>query len=181
VAPGVVDARRCLAWLVQQPGPFPLEYRAALGDRIYGCDDCQEVCPPNRVMARNAPQADASVEAWVPLVELLAATDEELLARHGRWYIAGRDPRWLRRNALIALGNVGDGSDPGVADALATYIAGPDPVLREHAVWAAQRLAESSSPAAASLQPAPTRSARQLVLSRPGDARPSRTSPTTSS
>jgi len=181
VAPGVVDARRCLAWLVQQPGPFPLEYRAALGDRIYGCDDCQEVCPPNRAVTRNAPQADASVEAWVPLVELLAATDEELLARHGRWYIAGRDPRWLRRNALVALGNVGDGSDPRVADALATYIAGPDRVLREHARWAQGRLAESSSPAAASLQSAPTRSARQSVLSGRGGARQSRTPPIRSS
>src|SRR4051794_6172119 len=48
VAPGVVDARRCLAWLLQADGPFPVEFRAALGDRIYGCDDCQEVCPPNR-------------------------------------------------------------------------------------------------------------------------------------
>jgi epoxyqueuosine reductase len=141
VAPGIVDARRCLAWLVQQPGPFPLEYRAALGDRIYGCDDCQEVCPPNRMARRTAAPAD-SVEAWVPLLELLAATDEELLARHGRWYIAGRDPRWLRRNALVALGNVGDGSDPRVRDALATFAAGPDPVLAEHAVWAAQRLEE---------------------------------------
>ena len=48
VAPGVVDARRCLSWLLQADGDFPREYREALGDRIYGCDDCQEVCPPNR-------------------------------------------------------------------------------------------------------------------------------------
>ena len=142
VAPGVVDARRCLAWLVQQPGPFPLEYRAALGDRIYGCDDCQEVCPPNRMATRMAAPPDSPVEAWVLLLELLSATDDELLARHGRWYIASRDPRWLRRNALVALGNVGDGSDPRVRDALASFIAGPDPVLREHATWAAQRLEE---------------------------------------
>ena len=142
VAPGVVDARRCLAWLVQQAGPFPLEYRAALGDRIYGCDDCQEVCPPNRMARRTAAPPASAVEAWVPLLELLAATDEELLARHGRWYIAGRDPRWLRRNALVALGNVGDSSDPRVRDALATFIASADPVLREHAIWAAQRLEE---------------------------------------
>ena len=142
VAPGVVDARRCLAWLVQQPGPFPLEYRAALGDRIYGCDDCQEVCPPNRMATRMAAPPDSPVEAWVLLLELLSATDDELLARHGRWYIAGRDPRWLRRTALVALGNVGDGSDPRVRDALASFIAGPDPVLREHAIWAAQRLEE---------------------------------------
>jgi epoxyqueuosine reductase len=143
VQPGVVDARRCLAWLVQQPGPFPVEYRTALGDRIYGCDDCQEVCPPNiradRAGTAAAP-SDERAEAWVPLLDLLAASDAELLERHGRWYIAERDPRWLRRNALVALGNVGDGTDPAVADALATFITGPDPMLQEHAVWAATRL-----------------------------------------
>ena len=53
VAPGVVDANRCLAWLVQQPGTFPVEYREALGDRIYGCDDCQEVCPPSVRLGRS--------------------------------------------------------------------------------------------------------------------------------
>ena len=46
VAPGVVDANKCLAWLLQKPGVFDRNYRVALGDRIYGCDDCQEVCPP---------------------------------------------------------------------------------------------------------------------------------------
>jgi epoxyqueuosine reductase len=144
VAPGVVDARRCLAWLVQQPGTFPAEFREALGDRIYGCDDCQEVCPPNAQAVRRgravAGDRPAEVEAWVPLLDLLAATDTELLERHGRWYIAGRDPRWLRRNALVALGNVGDGADPAVADALARALAGPDPMLRDHATWAARRL-----------------------------------------
>ncbi|HKA05276.1 MAG TPA: tRNA epoxyqueuosine(34) reductase QueG, partial [Acidimicrobiales bacterium] len=180
VAPGVVDARRCLAWLVQQPGTFPVEYRAALGDRIYGCDDCQEVCPPNGLAQRTgrsqARPDGQPVEAWVPLVELLTASDAELLARHGRWYIAGRDPRWLRRNALVALGNVAHGSDPAVAAVLRAAIAGPDPMLREHAAWAAERL-ESSSPAAAALRPAPTRSARQSVLPAPGSARQSRTPP----
>jgi epoxyqueuosine reductase len=144
VAPGVVDARRCLAWLVQQPGSFPTAYREALGDRIYGCDDCQEVCPPNASAARHdrvpVHRPDGPEEAWVPLLELLAASDDELLARHGRWYIARRDPRWLRRNALVALGHVGDGADAGVERALVTVLTGPDPLLREHAAWAAARL-----------------------------------------
>ncbi len=55
VGPGVLDARRCLAWLLQAPGVFPFEYREALGDRIYGCDDCQDVCPANRVVRRRPP------------------------------------------------------------------------------------------------------------------------------
>jgi epoxyqueuosine reductase len=141
VAPGVVDARRCLAWLVQAPGSFPVEHRAALGDRIYGCDDCQEVCPPNRAADRRSlPDTGEGDEAWVPLVELLESSDEELLARHGRWYIAGRDPRWLRRNALVALGNVGDPADGAVTATLDRYASGPDELLAEHARWARTRL-----------------------------------------
>ena len=113
VAPGVVDARRCLAWLVQAEGDFPEPFRVALGDRIYGCDDCQEVCPPNRRLERDPEHArPTGRDAWVDLVELLEADDADLLARHGRWYIPRRDPRYLRRNALVALGNVGDADRP---------------------------------------------------------------------
>ena len=142
VAPGVVDANRCLAWLVQAPGPFPRWARVALGDRIYGCDDCQEVCPPNQRRVRVETPAAPSDRArpWVALVGLLAASNDELLDRFGRWYIAERDPRWLRRNALVALGNVGQPADPAVADAIARSWQDPDPMLRAHAVWAAGQL-----------------------------------------
>ena len=135
VAPGVVDARRCLAWLVQSPGPFPVEHRAALGGRIYGCDDCQEVCPPNRADDRRHPPAPGA-DGWIDLVALLDASDDDLMARHGRWYIAERDPRYLRRNALVALGNVGSAGDPDVARVLAHYRDGDDALLAEHAGWA---------------------------------------------
>ncbi len=74
------------------------------------------------------------------LVALLDATDEELLARFGRWYIPRRDPRHLRRNALVALGNVGDGRDPDVRRAVTRHLDGDDAMLREHAAWAAIRL-----------------------------------------
>jgi epoxyqueuosine reductase len=142
VAPGVVDAGRCLAWLVQKPGVFPRQYRVALGDRIYGCDDCQEVCPPNQRTDRRqpAPPAENGHQAWVPLLELLAADDATLLARHGRWYIPRREPRWVRRNALIALGNSADPADPAVIAALRNALHDADPMLRAHAVWAARRL-----------------------------------------
>ena len=138
VAPGVVDARRCLAWLVQADGEFPIEYRAALGGRLYGCDDCQEVCPPNR--RQSAPDPPEGARAWVPVLELLACSDQELLERYGAWYIAKREPRYLRRNALVVLGNVGDAADPAVGEALATYRVDPDPMLAEHADWAAAQL-----------------------------------------
>jgi len=146
VAPGVVDARRCLAWLLQVEGPFPPEHRVALGDRLYGCDDCQEVCPPNRRLdrgsaaARGATPVGERAQATVDVLDLLAASDDELMARHGRWYIPARQPRYLRRNALVVLGNVGDPADPQVAAALAVALAAGDPLVRAHAVWAARRL-----------------------------------------
>ncbi|MGD9702118.1 MAG: tRNA epoxyqueuosine(34) reductase QueG [Acidimicrobiia bacterium] len=141
IEPGVVDANRCLAWLLQRPGVFPRAYRVALDDRLYGCDDCQEVCPPNIRFTTSRRGPDAGTEAWVPVAALLDADDETLLERHGRFYIAGRDPRWLRRNALIVLGNIGDGSDPGTVALLVRHLAHPDPILRAHAIWAAARLA----------------------------------------
>ena len=142
VAPGVLDARRCLSWLLEAPGPFPEQYREALGDRIYGCDDCQEVCPENRAADRRhpPPPAEAGMQPWVPLIELLDASDDELMARHGRWYIPGRQPRYLRRNALVALGNTGDIGDPEVRRVLGAALSSGDPLLVEHAAWASRRL-----------------------------------------
>ena len=142
ISPGVLDARRCLAWLLEAPGSFPEEYREALGGRVYGCDDCQEVCPPNRGndLRHPPPAAGPEDEAEVDLVAMLAADDEALLQRFGRWYIPKRQPRYLRRNALVALGNVADGASRDVAEVLARHLADPDPMLREHARWAAGRL-----------------------------------------
>ncbi len=141
VAPGVLDARRCLAWLLEAPGDFPEEYRVALGDRIYGCDDCQEACPPNRTSDRHGLRAvDPSEEAWVDVVAVLEASDDDLLARFGRWYIPRRQPRYLRRNALVVLGNVGDGHDPAVERALRRALDSADDMIRRHAVWAAVTL-----------------------------------------
>ncbi len=139
VAPGVVDARRCLAWLVQAAGPIPEQFREALGDRIYGCDDCQEVCPPSRRSPQGEQQPDAE-GSIVNLLELLASDDQALLERHGRWYIANRDPRYLRRNAIVALGNGAQTDDGRVREVLAGHTQGNDPLLAEHAVWALGRL-----------------------------------------
>jgi epoxyqueuosine reductase len=138
VAPGVVDARRCLAWLVQQAGSFPVEHRAALGGRVYGCDDCQEVCPPNRADDRRHPPPSGA-DGGVDLLGMLAMSDDDLLASYGRWYIPQRDPRYLRRNALVALGNVGCRDDPEVGRVLEHYRDGADDLLAEHATWALSR------------------------------------------
>jgi epoxyqueuosine reductase len=138
VQPGVVDAARCLAWLLQKPGIFDRRFRRALGDRMYGCDECQEVCPPNRRTPRREPTGEE--DPWVDLLVLLDPDDDVVLARAGRWYIPRREVRYVRRNALVVLGNVGDGRDPEVAEVLRRHLAHDDPLLRGHAVWAARRL-----------------------------------------
>ena len=142
VAPGVIDARRCLAWLLEAPGSFPSEYRAALGNRLYGCDECQSSCPVNRRAERGSPPPPPSPddEGTVDVVAMLAMTDDELLTRFGRWYVPRRRARFLRRNALVVLGNVGDGGSPPVVAALERALADADPLVRSHAVWAAAQL-----------------------------------------
>ena len=142
VAPGVIDARRCLAWLLQKSGTFPTEMRAALGDRIYGCDDCQEVCPPTvRLGRRNMSSAAPGLGEWVDPLAMLTMSDDELLETYGLWYFAERDPRWLRRNAIIVLGNTTDPNDSETLDVLQSVTDGQDVVLAEHAQWAVDEIA----------------------------------------
>ena len=146
VSSGTVDAGRCLAWLLQRPGRFPHEFRVALGDRIYGCDDCQEVCPPSRREEAGTGRV-AGPDAWLDVLDLLDLDDERLLDRCDRWYIPGRDPNVIRRNLLVIVGNSGREAGRPV---LVRYAADGDPILSEHATWALARLDElaaSGSPA----------------------------------
>jgi len=138
IADGVVDARRCLAWLLQADGDFPIEFRKALGTRIYGCDDCQTVCPPS---SSTDVDLHGDEVTDLDLLWLLTADDDDLLAAVGRWYIPKRDLRYVRRNALVALGNATLTSEvrPEAADVLATYLASGDDMLVSHAVWAADQ------------------------------------------
>jgi epoxyqueuosine reductase len=139
IEPGVIDAARCLAWLLQTDGMFPVDYRVALGDRLYGCDDCQDVCPPNQIRRRR-PSGAGDDGAWVPILEVLGLRDEALMERLGRWYIPHRDPVYLRRNLLVVLGNIGDGRDPRVGAAVRSALLDDRALVRAHAVWAARRL-----------------------------------------
>ncbi len=146
VSPGVIDARRCLAWLLQRPGTFPHEYREVVGARIYGCDDCQDSCPPTvRLSGRMSPRALPTHGTWVDPLEILNATDDDILNRFGTWYIHQRNPKWLRRNAVIALGNTAASDDHEAFSVLRTVASGNDDTLAEHAVWALQRLEERSN------------------------------------
>lgn len=140
VSDGTIDSNRCLAWLVQAKGDFPVEFRKALGDRIYGCDDCQSTCPPNLLHDRAEPPPATTGDVWVALQELLILDDAALLERFGVWYIPGREPRYLRRNALVVLGNVGDSASSEVRALVERYVASEDPIEKSHAEWAAEQL-----------------------------------------
>jgi epoxyqueuosine reductase len=139
--PGTLDATKCLSYWTQAPKPIPEEYREALGTQAYGCDICQDVCPWNRGVERR--RADeplpAEAEPTVSLVEWLQADGEELRRRYDRLYVPRNDPRHLRRNALVALGNAGG---PEHREALAAYAESDDDLLRDHASWALRRLEE---------------------------------------
>jgi len=135
--PGVLDATRCLSYWTQAAEPIPEAHREELGDQVYGCDICQDVCPWNRgVEKRRAGlEPPPGAEPYVSLVDWLEASDEDLAARYDRLFVPRNDPRYLRRNALVALGNTG--GDPGPASA---YADSDDPLLREHAEWALGRM-----------------------------------------
>jgi epoxyqueuosine reductase len=139
--PGTLDATRCLSYWTQAPAPIPEEYREAIDSMVYGCDICQEVCPWNRGVEKRRAGREPAVgaEPTISLADWLSADGAELARRYDRLYVPRNDPRYLRRNALVALGNTGGPEDAGLADA---YAAGDDPLLREHAEWAARRIRE---------------------------------------
>jgi epoxyqueuosine reductase len=139
--PGTLDAARCLSYWTQAAAPVPDDYRAELGDSVYGCDICQDVCPWNRgIEKRRAGTGPPSgAEPTVDLVDWLEADGEELVRRYDRLYVPRNEPRWLRRNAIVALGNTGTQEHEPV---LERYADGEDELLAEHAEWALGRLRE---------------------------------------
>ena len=146
IEPGVLDASLCLAHWTQSPGIVPRPLRTAMGDRIYGCDECLVACPPGYKAMSGGPVGSGRVD----LLTLLATDDIALLARYQNFYVPRNNPRFLRRNALIALGNAtalaqasGDAADGEVAENLAVlggYLGSPDEIYRIHAAWAIARI-----------------------------------------
>jgi epoxyqueuosine reductase len=137
--PGVLDSNRCLSYWTQAPAPVPEELRVELGSQVYGCDICQDVCPWNRGVEkrRSGLVTSGDAEPVVSLVDWLTAEGGELRERYDRLYVPRNDPRWLRRNALIALGNTGGREHASTA---VGYLDDDDPVLRETAAWAAEQI-----------------------------------------
>jgi epoxyqueuosine reductase len=143
VAPYQLDARRCLSYLtIELDGPIPEEFRAAMGNRIYGCDDCQLVCPWNRY-AKLTAEADFRVRHGLDapsLVELFGWSEAQFLARTAGSAIRRIGyQRWLR-NLAVALGNAPPTAE--VIAALQSRADDPSELLREHVRWAldAQRV-----------------------------------------
>jgi len=139
-APRRVDARRCVSYLtIEHKGAIPEEFREAMGDRIYGCDDCLDACPWNRFAVASRELAFQARESVfrMGLREFLELDDEAFRALFAKSPIKRiKRPRFLR-NVCVALGNVGTAAD---LPALRRAAADPDPLIAEHAAWAVRRL-----------------------------------------
>ena len=136
----MIDNRRCISFLtIELRGSIPREMRPLVGDWVFGCDICQDVCPVNRKSAHGGEPAfrqrrDFAAPQLLPLLEL---TDEQFRERFRGSPIKRAKRVGLQRNACVALGNIGD---PAAVPALARSLRAPDAVVREHAAWALGRI-----------------------------------------
>jgi epoxyqueuosine reductase len=139
-APFQLDARRCLAYLtVEHQGPIPLEFRVAMGNRIYGCDDCLAVCPWNKFASTSREaKLRAREDLDAPSLRELAELDDTgFRALFSGSPIKRIGHARFLRNVLIAIGNSGDASLASLAEA---RLGDPEPLIRGAAVWATRRL-----------------------------------------
>ena len=147
VSPRVLDATRCISYLtIEQKGEIPVELREKIGERVYGCDVCQDVCPWNVRFARSLGD-DSPYEARDPLRgkssrmlarELLAMTQEEFARAFKGSPMKRAKLRGLKRNAAVVLGNVGTVTDVELLSRVKDEE--PDETVREHVSWALARL-----------------------------------------
>jgi epoxyqueuosine reductase len=140
IGPGRLDARRCISYLtIEHGGAIPEELRPLMGNRIYGCDDCQLVCPWNKFAQRSAlPDFDEREGlSGQQLTELFAWSEEEFLHRlEGSPIRRIGHERWLR-NIAVAMGNaLRTSADPQLRASLMTRYDHPSPLVREHVAWA---------------------------------------------
>jgi epoxyqueuosine reductase len=140
VAPYMLDARRCISYLtIELRGPIPRELRPRMGNWVFGCDTCQEVCPYNRA----APTADwralepDRTRATLSLQDLLALGEEDFHARFRGTPVLRAKRRGLVRNACVAAGNWGELT---LTPILAQLLEDPEPLVRGHAAWALGRI-----------------------------------------
>jgi len=146
IQPYQLDARRCISYLtIEHKGPIPNEFRSAMGDRIYGCDDCLEVCPWNRFAEQTRETRFGLPDRLkaLRLRQLAVLTDEEFRALFRDSPVKRIGRRRFVRNVCVALGNVGTPEDMAVLDALA---GDNDPLIAEHASWAVEQIRNRCDP-----------------------------------
>ena len=139
-APFQLDARRCISYLtIELRGAIPEELRPGIGDWVFGCDVCQEVCPWNRKapLGTEPEFAPAAVGRTLDLIELLSLSEEEFRRRYRGTALWRTRRRGLLRNAAIALGNLGDRR---ALPALEKALDDPEPLVCDAARWAIARL-----------------------------------------
>ncbi|MEP6671157.1 MAG: tRNA epoxyqueuosine(34) reductase QueG [Chthoniobacter sp.] len=139
-APRQLDARRCISYLtIENKGAIPEEFREAMGDRIYGCDDCLTACPWNRFAQASSESAFAAreyVHGWA-LRDFLALDDDSFRQLFRKSPIKRIKRRGFLRNVCVALGNIGTRDD---LPALEKAAHDPEPLIVEHAQWAIARI-----------------------------------------
>jgi epoxyqueuosine reductase len=139
-APYRLDARRCISYLtIEHKGPIPREFRAAIGNRIYGCDDCLAVCPWNKFaqQGREAKLAAREAARAPALAELAQLDDAAFRKMFAKTAVKRTGRERFVRNVLIAIGNSGD---PALAPHAERLLADPSPLIRGAAVWVLGRL-----------------------------------------
>ena len=148
VAPNRVDARRCISYLtIELKGSIPEEFRVAIGNRIFGCDDCQLVCPWNK-FAKRFDEPDFRARNGLDqasLLELFAWTEAEFLSRTEGSAIRRTGYEGWLRNIAVALGNAA--TTAAIVEALQARVAHSSDVVREHVAWALQQHAAASADA----------------------------------
>lgn len=135
-APFQLDARRCISYLtIELKGSIPVEFRRAIGSRIYGCDDCLAACPWNRFAREGALMRPLQRTDWLlpELLELLELDDAAFKKRFADTPMLRTKRRGLLRNVCVALGNIGDET---VLPGLERAALDPEPLIAEHALWA---------------------------------------------
>lgn len=140
VAPYVLDARRCISYLtIENRGSIPVDMRAFIGDMVFGCDICQEVCPVNVGGSQeNESLLGTPKQSTVELISLLSMTQEEFSEKFSKSPIKRAKLVGMKRNACVALGNIGD--QKAVPALGWILINSQETLLRGHAAWALGRL-----------------------------------------
>jgi epoxyqueuosine reductase len=170
VGPYELDARRCISYLtIEHKGSIPLDLRPAIGTRVFGCDDCQEVCPWNRFAAPTAnPDFAERPEQQTPeLIPLLQISDPEFRTRYQGTALRRAGRNRFVRNVAVALGNLRDAR--AVPALWAALTSDPDPIVRGHAAWALGQIGGADAKAA--LRAAPLRERDPETLREIGYAR----------